>query len=118
MLLKTNNLKYTISNGQTFVFGVFLFLAHLVGAQEIIEDEVEVAQNNEVVDTTFKPHKVDGVAAVVGDYIVLDSDIPKQRQQLIASGANLQGVSDCQLFGRMLRSEEHTSELQSRENLV
>jgi len=102
MLLKTNNLKYTISNGQTFVFGVFLFLAHLVGAQEIIEEEVEVAQNNEVVDTTFKPHKVDGVAAVVGDYIVLDSDIPKERQQLIASGANLQGVSDCQLFGRML----------------
>src|SRR5690606_30872963 len=100
MLLKTNNLKYTISNGQTFVFGVFLFLAHLVGAQEIIEDEIEVAQNKEVVDTTFKLHIVDGVADVVGDYIVFDPDITKERQHLIASGANLQGLSDCQLFGR------------------
>ncbi|MBU3821384.1 peptidylprolyl isomerase [Flavobacteriaceae bacterium XHP0103] len=102
MLLKTNNLKYTISNSQLFVLGVLMFLVNLVGAQEIIEEDVEVAANNEVVDNTFKPHKIDGIAGVVGDYIVLDSDIAKERRQLIASGANLQGVTDCELFGSML----------------
>jgi len=102
MLLKTNNLKYTISNCQLLVLVGVLFLVNLVGAQEIIEEEVEVAANNEVVDDTFKPHKIDGIAGVVGDYIVLDSDITKEREQLTQSGANLRGVTDCELFGSML----------------
>ncbi|WP_366143725.1 peptidylprolyl isomerase [Algibacter sp.] len=71
-------------------------------AQEIIEDEVKaVTKKVDSVDTT-NARKVDGVAAVVGDFIVLESDIQKERDQIKASGGSADGVDDCQLFGLML----------------
>ena len=35
---------------------------------------------------SFKRIKIDGLAAVVGDFVILDSDIDKQFAQLEASG--------------------------------
>jgi len=56
------------------------------------------------IDSVVSPNarKVDGVAAVVGDFIVLESDIQKERAQIKAGGGSLEGVDDCQLFGLML----------------
>src|SRR5690606_23428492 len=53
----------------------------------------------------FKPQKVDGVAAVVGDYIILESDIVRERKQFEAQGAQMDGVTNCELFGSMLESK-------------
>ncbi|MEP3838424.1 MAG: peptidylprolyl isomerase [Algibacter sp.] len=102
MRLKTNNLKYTINLKYVFSLCVALVTVNTVNAQEIIEDEVkEVTKKVDSVDTS-NARKVDGVAAVVGDFIVLESDIQKEKDQIIASGGSIDGVEDCELFGLML----------------
>ncbi len=85
------------------VLCITLLSVGVMSAQEIIEEE-EVAEAVKAVDTTKSQNakKVDGVAAVVGDYIVLDSDIKKEREQIKAAGGSLEGVDDCNLFGLML----------------
>ncbi|KAA5823501.1 peptidylprolyl isomerase [Algibacter amylolyticus] len=103
MRLKTNNLKYTINLKYVFSLCVALVTANAVNAQEIIEDEVKevVTKKVDSVDTS-NARKVDGVAAVVGDFIVLESDIQKEKDQITASGGSIEGVEDCELFGLML----------------
>jgi peptidyl-prolyl cis-trans isomerase SurA len=53
----------------------------------------------------IKPFKIDGVAAVVGDFIVLESDIDIQFAQLEASGINTKDITRCQLFGKLLEDK-------------
>jgi len=53
----------------------------------------------------LKRLKIDGVAAVIGDYIVLDSDIDKTYQQLKAQGVSTEEISRCQLFGKLLEDK-------------
>lgn len=102
MLLKTNNLKFTINLKHVLALFLAFVTVNAAYAQEIIKDEVkEVTKKVDSVDTS-KARKVDGVAAVVGDFIVLESDIQKERDQVQASGGSLEGVDDCQLFGLML----------------
>ena len=102
MLLKTNNLKFTINLKHVLALFLAFVTVNTAYAQEIIKDEVkEVTKKVDSVDTS-KARKVDGVAAVVGDFIVLESDIQKERDQVQASGGSLEGVDDCQLFGLML----------------
>ena len=102
MLLKTNNLKFTINLKHVLALFLAFVTVNAAYAQEIIKDEVkEVTKKVDSVDTS-KARKVDGVAAVVGDFIVLESDIQKERDQVEASGGSLEGVDDCQLFGLML----------------
>lgn len=49
-----------------------------------------------------KKQKIDGVAAVVGDYVVLDSDIDLMMIELRASGVSSADVSRCELLGKLL----------------
>lgn len=46
--------------------------------------------------------KIDGVVAVVGDYIVLDSDVDKTFVELQAQGIATSGISRCELLGKLL----------------
>ncbi|KJD35576.1 peptidylprolyl isomerase [Tamlana sedimentorum] len=105
MLLKTNNLKFTINLKYILPICISVLAVNVMSAQEIIEDEKEVA--SKVIDTTNKQKavKVDGVAAVVGDYIVLDSDIEKERLQLEAGGYSTKDITDCELFGKLLENK-------------
>jgi peptidyl-prolyl cis-trans isomerase SurA len=101
MPLKTNNLKYTINPKQALALCIALATLSAAYAQEIIKDEVK-AVKKKVDSVKTNARKVDGVAAVVGDFIVLESDIQKEREQIIAAGGSVEGVDDCQLFGLML----------------
>jgi peptidyl-prolyl cis-trans isomerase SurA len=108
MLLKINNLKYTI-NPKLVVFFLFtgLFTSY---AQEIIEEEVvttETLINTAPKDSVqaFKKLKVDAVAGVVGEYIVLNSDVDKEFLQLEASGVNTEDITRCQIFGKLLENK-------------
>lgn len=85
-----------------------------IQAQEIIEDEPTIEATDATEETTktetdstnaFKPVKVDGVAGVVGDYIVLNSDIDKEFLQLQASGVDTKDITRCQLFGKLLENK-------------
>jgi len=114
MPLKIKSLKSTINihlATVTFFIGIFS-----LQAQEIIEDEpkkeidpktINPTANEKLADSvsTFKRVKVDGVAGVVGDYIVLNSDIDKEYLQLEASGVDIKNITRCQLFGRLLENK-------------
>ncbi|MBA6152666.1 peptidylprolyl isomerase [Gelidibacter maritimus] len=104
MLLKTINLKFT-TNLKYALSIVALCSYVFTSAQEIIEEGVE--EKEIVKDTaTQKRIKVDGVVAVVGDYIVLDSDLDKQLAQLEASGVSKSDMPNrCQLFGKLLEDK-------------
>ena len=63
------------------ILSVLMLLPFVTIAQEIIEDEKETVEVVKAIDSTQRI-KIDGVAAVVGDFVVLDSDIDKQFLQL------------------------------------
>ena len=103
MLLKTNNLKFIINLKQTLVLSVALLAANTISAQEIIEDvKEETVKKTDTVKGAFKAQKVDGVAAVVGDFIVLESDLAEEYKQLEAQKVDIKEIPPCELFGSLL----------------
>lgn len=105
MPLKINNLKFTINLKYILVLALSILSIHTITAQEVIESDVEETEKKvDSVDFT-NAKKVDGVAAVVGDYIILDSDIDKSFLQLQAQGVNTKEIERCQLFGKLLEDK-------------
>ncbi|MDG5493040.1 peptidylprolyl isomerase [Psychroserpens sp. SPM9] len=104
MQLKTNNLKSTTKSIYTTLLVCVLTMS-VSFAQEIIQD-VEDTSKKEI-DSTQRSdrRKVDGVAAVVGDFVVLDSDIDKEYIQLQARGVSIKEITRCQLFGKLLEDK-------------
>jgi peptidyl-prolyl cis-trans isomerase SurA len=76
-----------------------------IHAQEIIEDEIKDSKTK--IDTLQQSDrvKIDGVAAVVGDYIILDSDIDKEFLQLEQRGVSTKDITRCELFGKLLEDK-------------
>ena len=83
MRLKIKNMKF-ISKGTLLSF--FLLAATTIFAQATRE-------------------KVDGVVGVVGDYVILDSDIDLEYIQLRASGVDTKEITRCELFGKQLEDK-------------
>ncbi len=50
----------------------------------------------------FKRIKLDGIAAVVGDYVILNSDIEKTLIDLRNQGASAQDITHCSLLGKLM----------------
>jgi len=104
MQLKIISLKSII---KTALLGVLVTLVNFgkINAQEIIKDEkpdpktkTNTVQNSDRV-------KIDGVAAVVGDFIILDSDIDKEILQLQQRGVSTKDITRCELFGKLLEDK-------------
>ncbi len=75
-------------------------------AQEIIVEEEKEEQKEEKKEIiTSGRIKADGVAAVVGDYILLDSDLDRRIQQIKAEGGDMGDLTRCELFGSMLEEK-------------
>jgi len=55
--------------------------------------------------TAFKRFKVDGVVAVVGDNVILDSDIDYMYVQLQSQSISISDVSRCQLLGKLMEDK-------------
>lgn len=111
-------MKFIINIKTIAVLGLLLLCSHTIIAQEIIKEDQSIATTDSIVpervaavkimkDTVnpFKPRKVDGVAAVVGDYIILESDIDKTLQQLKVQGISTADITRCQLFGKLLEDK-------------
>jgi len=90
-----------------------LFLTGMMGAQESenlpdtqietqepIVEESMIAKNDSV--NNFKKIKLDGIAAVVGDYVILESDIEKTLIDLKSQGASTADVTRCSLLGKLM----------------
>ncbi len=50
----------------------------------------------------FKRIKLDGISAVVGDYVILDSDIEKTLIDLKSQGAATEDITHCGLLGKLM----------------
>ncbi|WP_425550269.1 peptidylprolyl isomerase [Algibacter aquimarinus] len=113
MLLKIKNLKFTINFKQPLLFVITMLVVNVCSAQEIIEETKEVKADSlseqfiKKLDSvnTFKARKVDGVTAVIGDFIVLESDVDKTYLQLEAQGVNVKDIERCDLFGKLLEDK-------------
>lgn len=97
-----DKIKYTITS--LLILGFFA----VVTAQE-----EQVAEAQETIETTdvsmvkdtivnFKRIKIDGVAAVVGDYLILESDIDKTLIDLRNQGVSEDEISRCGLLGKLM----------------
>lgn len=56
-------------------------------------------------DSTKTRLKIDGVSAVVGDYVILDSDIDKAYIDLESQGVSTKDISRCSLLGKLMEDK-------------
>ena len=109
MQLRTKNSRSTPINHLFTFLMLFAFLG--LHAQEVVIDSTNVIKKEEpkVVekDTVrpFKRFKAEGVSAVVGEYVVLDSDIDKSYIELREQGISIEDVTRCQLLGKLMEDK-------------
>lgn len=79
---------------------VLAFFAAFGFLQAQDADEAVLAKS----DTTSSVNKVklDGISAVIGDYVILDSDIEKTLIDLKSQGASTQDITRCSLLGKLM----------------
>ncbi|HWR94351.1 MAG TPA: peptidylprolyl isomerase [Flavobacterium sp.] len=80
----------------------FAISGSFLQAQEIIKDTVKVKENNK---SNTKKIKIDGIVGVVGDYIILDSDIDKSFLEISSQGNSIEGITRCQMLGKLLEDK-------------
>ena len=56
-------------------------------------------------DSTKTRLKIDGVSAVVGDYVILDSDIDKAYIDLESQGVSTKDITRCSLLGKLMEDK-------------
>jgi len=96
---------------KVFCMGLLL-LSGTIYAQEIVIDSTDIIKEPEAVtrdevttDNTFTRFKAEGVSAVVGEYVVLDSDIDKSYLELQQQGVSIKDVTRCQLLGKLMEDK-------------
>ena len=64
---------------------------------------------------SFKKFKAEGVSAVVGDFVILDSDIDKSYLELQSQGVDTKNITRCELLGKLLEDKlyAHQAKLDS-----
>jgi peptidyl-prolyl cis-trans isomerase SurA len=92
MQLKIKILKFT-----KYLYVNYVVVIAVLTTNMLFSQESNIIDNNR--------NKIDGVAAVVGDFLVLDSDIDKQFDQLKASGISTDDMTRCQVFGKLLEDK-------------
>lgn len=102
------NLKFTI---KPVLAGLCVMLSGLGYAQEVIvTDSTAIQPDAEVkqVDNRKQGNqrkKVDGIAAVIGEYIILESDIDLMYKDMQSQGMSTQEVTDCNLAGSLMENK-------------
>ena len=69
---------------------------------EPMENIAEATPRKKDTTNNFKRIKLDGIAAVVGDYVILDSDIEKTLIDLKSQGAATEDITQCGLLGKLM----------------
>ena len=89
MQFRQENLNY-MSNISPKLFALFLII--------FFKTSVFYSQNNDLI-------KIDGVAAVVGDYVILESDVDKTLIDLQSQGVSTQNIGRCSLLGKLMEDK-------------
>ena len=105
------------------IFWLLFFAATIVQAQNVIvpdstgvvkeNDSLTYVANQVKTDTIKKPFerfKAEGISAVVGEYIILDTDIDKGYLEMKSQGISVDGVSRCQLLGKLMEDKLYAHE--------
>nr|WP_252729805.1 peptidylprolyl isomerase [Zobellia uliginosa] len=67
-----------------------------------MEAEASVSADSVKPASNFKKIKLDGISAVVGDYVILESDIEKTLIDLKSQGVSTADVTRCGLLGKLM----------------
>ncbi len=109
--LEKKNLRFTaMKNKITFAFLASFLCGTLIAQNPVQENTKDSSENIAEVNTSmkkdstnsFKKIKLDGIAAVVGDYVILDSDIEKTLIDLKSQGVSTEDVTHCSLLGKLM----------------
>ncbi len=94
---------------------VLLFSTAVLQAQVVLEpDSTGVVKSNDSLVVTqmvkrdtvpFKRYKAEGVSAVVGEYVILDSDIDKAYVEMQSQGISIEDITRCQLMGKLMEDK-------------
>lgn len=106
--MKKNSLKFIIKG-----FSILLFVtaAPQIAAQQVIVTDSTAIQPREVMAENTRNtgnnqrFKVDGIAGVVGAYVILDSDIDLMYQDLKSQGVSTANYNDCMLLGSLMENK-------------
>lgn len=71
----------------------------VTAAKEMVA-EAEMGKKDST--TNFKRIKLDGISAVIGDYVILESDIEKTLIDLKSQGASTEDITRCGLLGKLM----------------
>ena len=63
---------------------------------------------SDVYSQNSKKIKIDGVSAVVGDYVILNSDIDKTFVEMESEGISILGVSRCEILEKLMKDKLFT----------
>lgn len=115
MPLNTTNLKFIKMNK---FFWLLFFPATLIQAQTVVvadslgvvhsKDTLEQIENKNVSKDTLVPfqrYKAEGIGAVIGEYVILDSDIDKGYVEMQSQGISIDGITRCQLLGKLMEDK-------------
>ncbi|CAM3481244.1 Chaperone SurA [Aequorivita lipolytica] len=108
---------------------MLLFSTAMLQAQTVVEpDSTGVAKSNDslVVKQTvkrdtlkpFKRYKAEGVSAVVGEYVILDSDIDKAYVEMQSQGMSIEDITRCQLMGKLMEDKLYAHQAKQDSILV
>ena len=98
--------KFTLLLSLLFISGsVISQVPDEIPDTQIEPSEPQLETNRGVIKdsaSTFKKVKLDGIAAVVGDYVILESDIEKTLIDLRSQGAMSEDITRCGLLGKLM----------------
>ena len=103
-MYKTNKIIFSL---------LFISMSLVSFAQEIDEvPDTQIENPEHIVDASseikkdstpsFQRVKLDGISAVIGDYVILDSDIEKTLIDLRNQGASTEDITRCGLLGKLM----------------
>jgi len=87
------------------IFSVLFFATIMFALAQEADIATNVSNQSESAKDTVTSKnriKLDGIAAVIGDYVILDSDIEKTLIDLKSQGASTVDITHCQLLGKLM----------------
>ena len=91
--------------GTLLIFGAVSAQEIVIDSTNVIQEPVLVLQDSILPEKTFTRFKAEGVSAVVGEYVVLDSDIDKSYLEMQQQGVSIKDITRCQLLGKLMEDK-------------
>ena len=103
MQLKTRSLRYISS-----LILCCLLSINWSQAQDVVADNTAQEIPAVVKDTVkkkMKPFRLDGVAGVVGDFVILESEVDRTLEEINAQSQGSVNITRCQMMGQLLETK-------------